>query len=75
MQLDSIHLLVVVDWDVDTFTISFIVTASVVPITRQVYVPASDGSGLVMVNIDTRDGTSSVLLLAAVSGDPFEKVI
>ena len=51
------------------------VTASVVPLTVQVYVPASDGSGLVIVKVDTWDGTSTPPPLAAASGDPAENVI
>lgn len=51
------------------------VTASVVPMTVQVYVPASDGSGLVMVNVDTRDGTRFPPPFAAAFGDPSENMI
>lgn len=41
----------------------------------QVYVPASDGSGLVIVSVDTRDGTSTSLPFAAAPGDPSENTI
>lgn len=51
------------------------ITAWLVPITVHVYVPASDGSGLVIVNEDIRDGTSTPRPFAAALDDPFEKVI
>ena len=51
-----------------------VTTALVTPKTLHVYVPASDGSGLEMTSVNTRYGTSIPLPLAAVLGDPSEKV-
>ena len=57
-----------------SFTTSSIVTAWSVPITLQVYVPASNGSGLEMVKVDTRDGTSKPLPFVASIDNPFVNV-
>ena len=54
---------------------SIATVALVTPKTLHVYMPASDGSGLEMTSVDTRDGTSTPPPLAAVIGDPSEKVI